>query len=73
MVRETGVQSQVESKIVLDATLLNTKVRIKWSNPGNGVAPPQHISVVAIEKGACGSSSTKIVNFTSYSKQKCLK
>ena len=28
-------------KMVLDATLLNThyKVRIKWSNPGNGVVP----------------------------------
>ena len=29
-------------KIVLDATLFNTqnyKVRVKWSNPGNGVAP----------------------------------
>ena len=28
--------------MVLDATLLNTqhyKVRIKWSNPGKGVAP----------------------------------
>ena len=46
---ETGVQSQVESyqtlkKMLLDAALLNTqlyKVRIKskWSNLGNGVAP----------------------------------
>ena len=29
-------------KIVLDTVLFNTqhyKVRIKWSNPGNGVAP----------------------------------
>ena len=26
-------------KMVLDATLLNTEVRVKWSNPGKGVAP----------------------------------
>ena len=41
-------------KMVLDATLLNTqhyKVRVKWSNPGNGVAPSRHFGVVAIEKG----------------------
>ena len=45
--RETSVQSRVESyqrlkKMALDAALLNTqhyKVRVKWSNPGNGVAP----------------------------------
>ena len=50
MVREIGVQSQVESyqrlkKMVLDTSLLNTQhhnVRIKGKveqNPGNGVAP----------------------------------
>ena len=73
MIREIGVQSQVESKtqkMVLDATLLSTqlyKVRIKgnveqsweWS-----MRPPQHFSVVAIEKGAFGSPSTMIINFT---------
>ena len=66
------VQSQVESyqtlkKMVLDATLLNTqhyKVRVKWSNPGKGVAPSLHFSVVAIEKGAFGSPLTKFANFT---------
>ena len=74
MVRETGVQSQVESyqrlKMVFDSALLNTqhnKVRIKgkveqsmeWSS-----ALPLHIGVVAIEKGAFGSPSTKVANFT---------
>ena len=46
--QETGIQSQVvsykNSKIVLDASFLNTqhyKVRIKdkWSNPRKGVSP----------------------------------
>ena len=51
---------QVESyyrpqKMVLDASLLNTqhyKVQIKgkWSNPGEELHPPLHLSVVAIEK-----------------------
>ena len=52
-------------KIVLDASWLNTqhyKVLIngKWSNPGKGVAPSLHLSVVAIEKGAFGLSSTML-------------
>ena len=54
-------------KMVIDATLLNTqnyKVRVKWSNPGNGVTPLLHLVVVAIEKGAFGSPSTKVANFT---------
>ena len=57
-------------KMVLDAALLNTqhyKVKIKskveqsreWSS-----APPLHLSVVAIEKGAFRSLSTKVTNFT---------
>ena len=56
-------------KMVLDTALLNTqhnKVRIKdkvelsrkWSSA------PTHLSVVAIEKGAFGSPSTKVANFT---------
>ena len=56
-------------KIVLDHTLLSTqhyKVRIKdkmeqsreWSS-----APPLNLGVVAIEKGAFGSPSTKVTNF----------
>ena len=37
---------------------------LKWSNPGNGEAPPLHLGVVEIEKGAFGSPSTKVTNFT---------
>ena len=44
IVLETKVRSQVDSKDLLDASLLNTlhyKVRTegKWSNPGKRVAP----------------------------------
>ena len=59
-------------KMVLDTTLLNTqhyKVRFKgkveqsweWSS-----ALPLHLGVVAIEKGAFGSPSTMVANFTFY-------
>ena len=74
MARETWVQSQVESyqrlkKMVLDASLLNTqhyKVRIKGKveQSREGVAPPLHLGVVAIEKGAFGLPSTMVANFT---------
>ena len=42
-------------QMVLDATLLNThyykvQIKVKWSNPGNGVVPSLHLSVVAIER-----------------------
>ena len=30
--------------------------RVKWRNPGNGVAPSLHLSVVAIEKELLGHS-----------------
>ena len=57
-------------KMELDTTLLNTqhyKVRFKgkveqsweWSS-----APPLHLGVVAIEKGAFGSPSTMVANLT---------
>ena len=57
--------------MVLDVALLNTqhyKVRIKdkveqsreWSSA------PLHLGIVAIEKGAIGSPSTKVANFTFY-------
>ena len=36
--------------------------RVKWNNPGNGVSPFQHLGVVAIEKGAFKSPSTKVAN-----------
>ena len=58
MIRETKVQSQVESyqrlkKMVLDASLLNTqhyKVEIK----GKVEHPPLHLDVVAIKKETFG-------------------
>ena len=56
-------------KMLLDATLLNTqhyKVRVKWSNPENGVAPSSNLSGVVIGKGTFGSPSTKVANFTSF-------
>ena len=49
-------------KRILDTALLNTphyKVRIK-GKVENGVVPPLHLSVVAIEKGAVWSPSTTI-------------
>ena len=58
--------------MVLDATLLNTqhyKVRIKCKVEYSrewGSALPQHVDVVAIEKGAFGSPSTKVANFYLY-------
>ena len=53
-------------RMVPDAILLNTqyyKVRVKWSNPRNGVTPTQHLGVVAIEKEAFGSPTTEVANF----------
>ena len=39
--------------------------RVKWNNPGNGVAPSLlHLHVVAIEKRAFGSPLTRVTNFT---------
>ena len=38
--------------------------RVKWSNPGRGVEPSLHFSVVAIEKRAFGSPSNTVANFT---------
>ena len=57
-----------DSKTVLDATLLNTQyykvtIKVKWSNPGKGVAPSPDIGVVDIEKGAFRSPSTTVANF----------
>ena len=52
-------------KMVLDTSLLNTQqykvcIKVKWSNPGKGVASPLHLSVVAIENRAFWSSSTTV-------------
>ena len=46
-------------KMVLDATQ-HYKVTMK----GKVERPPRHLGVVAIEKGAFGSLSTKFANFT---------
>ena len=56
--------------MILDATLLNIQnhmVRIKKlseANQGMDCFSPLHLGVVAIEKGAFGSPSTKVANFT---------
>ena len=57
--------------MVFDATLLNTQhykimIKGKWNNPGNGLVPSPIESVVAIEKGAFGLTSTTVANFTSH-------
>ena len=56
-------------KMVLDAALLSTqhyKLRIKGKVEQNRKewCPPLQLGVVAIEKGAFGSPSTKVTNFT---------
>ena len=57
-------------KMVLDASLLNTqyyKVRIKGKveqSRERRSTLPLHLGVVAIEKGAFGSPSTMVANFT---------
>ena len=57
-------------KMVLDAILLNTqhyrvriKGKVKQSREWRSTLP-LHLSEVAIEKGAFGSSLTKVANFT---------
>ena len=66
----TGRVIPKTQKMVLDAALLNTqyyKVQIKGKvvQSRERVVPfPTHLCVVAIEKGAFGSSSTMVANFT---------
>ena len=53
--------------MVLDTSLLNTqqyKILIKGKVEQSKDSAPLHFGVVAIEKGAFLSSSTKVVNFT---------
>ena len=38
--------------------------RVKWSNPGKGVASSLHLGVVGIEKGAFKPPLTTVTNFT---------
>ena len=68
MVREIGVQSQVESyqrlkkwylmPPCLTLSYIGYVSRVKWSNSEKGVAPS-----LTIEKGAFGSPSTTVANF----------
>ena len=67
------IQGQVIPKtqeMVLDASLLNTqdyKVRFKGKveqSRERSSAPPLHLSVVSIEKGAFRSPLTTVTNFT---------
>ena len=50
-------------KMVLDVTLLNTQ-HYKLMIKGKVEGPPLHLSVVAIEKRAFGSPSTKVADYT---------
>ena len=70
----SGVQSQVESYqrlkkrylmlSCLTLSIISYRFGVKWSNPGKGIAPVQHLGGVAIEKRTFGSPSTKVANFT---------
>ena len=72
MVWETRVQPHVESyqrlkkryliPLCLTLSIIMCTTRVEWSNPGEGV----QLSVVAIEKGAFGSPSTTVTDFTFY-------
>ena len=80
MLRETGVQSQVESyqrlkkwyliPPCLTLSIIRYGSKVMWSNPWNRVAPSLHLSVVANKKGAFGSLSTMVANFI-YLRYKC--
>ena len=69
MIRETGVQSQVESYqrlkkwyLMLPCLALSTT---RWGViQGMEEHPPLHLGVVAIEKGTFGLLSTTVANFT---------
>ena len=49
----------------LTLSIIRYVSKVKWSNLGKGVAPPLHLGVVAIEKGAFWSPSTTVANFIS--------
>ena len=49
----------------LTLSIIRVGSRVKWSNPGNGVASsptPQQLGVVAIENRTLGLPSTKVTN-----------
>ena len=74
MARETWVQSHVESyqrlkkwylmPPCLTLSIIRYGSRVKWSNPGKGVAHTLHLGAVTIEKGTFESLSTRVANFT---------
>ena len=59
-------------KMVLDVSLsiIRYELRVKWSKPRKGVAPFP-TPVVTIEKGAIGSPSTIVANFTYFTINVC--
>ena len=61
-----SIPGQVIPKIppCLTLSIIRYVSSVKWNNPGKGVAPPLHLGVVATEKGAFGSPSTSVANFT---------
>ena len=77
IVRETGVQSKVESyqrlrKFYLMSACLKVRIiiywsRVKGSNPGKENRPLFHLGKEAIEKEAFRSSSITVASFTSSS------
>ena len=74
MARETWVQSQVESYQrlkkwylmlpCLTLSIIKYRSRVKWSNPGKGVAPFPIPWSSSYRKGAFGSPSTMVANFS---------
>ena len=75
MVQEIGVQSQVESYQrlkkwylmlpCLTLSIISYGSRVKWSNPGNGVAPSPTLLCSSYRKKAVfGSLLTVVANFT---------
>ena len=75
MVRETGVQSQVESyqrlkkQYLMPVCLtLNNIIRygsrVSWTVQGMELCPPLHLDVISLEKGAFVSHSTTVCQLT---------
>ena len=52
--------------VTLRAIYFTSIMILLTNHSGNGVAASLHRDVVAIEKGAFGSPSTKVANFTTY-------
>ena len=73
MIPEMGIQSRVvipkTQKMVLDSVLVNTqhykvRIKVKVEQSRERSSAPLHLGVVAIEKEAFGSPSTRVTNFT---------